>query len=87
MYEVWQKGQVAQGLEEDGKRQWVGKAEQRGRLPGIQLYHLLGNRQNHHSKLPAQGTSPSPQETQSKGTRFWTWLGQVFWVIFLESYT
>lgn len=40
------------------------------------------------ANLPAQGTSPSTQDTQSKGILFWTWLGQAFfWSLMPEHYS
>lgn len=70
------KGQVVQAGRKVGRGSGAGKAEQSRGLPGTQLSHLLGNPQNHPSKLPAQGTSSPSQKTQSQGALFWTWLGQ-----------
>lgn len=90
IYEAWPKGQVLQGLEEDGngsgwKKQRKGEVSLESRSPAG------GNRQNHPSKPLAQETSPSTWDTWSKGTLFWTWWGWAyfgcFWNLTPEAYS
>lgn len=70
------------------KGQWVGKAEQRGSPPGIQLSHpsATGKQAEPTQQPPAEGASPSTQETGVRVLSFGVGQASLFW-LFLETYT